>query len=74
MQSRMGPVRSPQAAWIAAAEVPRTPHWSGKNRLSMNAFRGLGDHFDRERGPDGGFEAANVRGQVLCKGNGFRRA
>jgi hypothetical protein len=34
----------------------------------------LGDHFDRERGPDSGFEATNVRSQMLCEGDGFRRA
>ena len=48
------------------------PIYSGKNRLSMNAFSGLGNHFNRERGPHGGLEAAHVRGEVLCEGYGFR--
>ena len=38
----------------------------------MNAFGGLGDHFDCERGPDRGFEAAYVRSKVFCEGDGFR--
>jgi hypothetical protein len=38
----------------------------------MDAFVGLGDHFDRERGPGHGFKAAYVRGQVSCEGDGFR--
>jgi hypothetical protein len=50
----------------------RMPIYSGKNRLSMNAFGGFGDHFDCERGPHRGFEAADVRGKVLCEGDGFR--
>jgi hypothetical protein len=41
-------------------------------RLTMNAFSGFGDHFDRERGPDGGFEAAYVRRKVFCEDDGFR--
>ena len=48
------------------------PPGSGKNRLAMNGLGGLGDHFDRERRPDRGFEAADVRSKVLCKGDGFR--
>ena len=50
----------------------RMPIYSDKNRLSMNAFGGFGDHFDRERGPHRGFESADVRGKVLCEGDGFR--
>lgn len=38
----------------------------------MNTFSGLGDDFDRERRPDGGFEAADVRGKVFCEDDGFR--
>ena len=48
------------------------PIYSGKNRLSMNAFSGFGDHLDCERGPDGGFEATHVRGKVFCEDDGFR--
>ena len=50
----------------------RMPIYSGKNRLSMNAFSGFGDHLDCERGPDRGFEAAYVRSKVFCEGDGFR--
>lgn len=38
----------------------------------MNAFGGLGYHFDCEGGPDDSFEATYVRGKVLCKSDGFR--
>jgi hypothetical protein len=38
----------------------------------MNALSGLGHHLDGERRPDGGFEAADIRGKMLCKGDGFQ--
>ena len=55
--------------------MPRTPPapiYSGENWLTMNPFSGLGNHFDRERGPHGGFEAAYVRGKMFCEDDGFR--
>ena len=57
-------------AWDAPNAI--RPIYSGKNPLSMNAFSGFGDHFDRERRPDGGFQATYVRGKVLREGDGLR--
>ena len=48
------------------------PIYSGENRFSINAFSGLRDHLDRMRGPHRGFEAAHVRGKMLCEDDGFR--
>jgi hypothetical protein len=65
MHSRMGTARSHQAAGVRDSR-------SGKDRLAMNAFSGLGHHLDGERRPDGSFEAADIRGRMLCKGDSFQ--
>jgi hypothetical protein len=38
----------------------------------MNALGVLSHHFDGKRGPDCGFETAQIRGEVLCEDDGVR--
>ena len=47
------------------------PHCSCKDRFPMNALSVFGNHFNRKRGPDGRFKAANVRGKLLGEHDRF---